>query len=189
MAYTQEGIMAQILVAFGQGTGTIRVSQDAALELRRWYFDAITQTIIDQTWETEAVQLLERARAIGSLAAFKATGTGATAISPQNVYDSAATVQVTSMTELGPPPPPPLRPHTRRRPAETIRPFAVGHGAGCHQAGDGAGRVLRPLRGPGHSRPQLSLRLFRPVRGCCRRHRRSAPAGWPPGPASPRIGR
>jgi hypothetical protein len=108
MAYTQEGIMAQILVAFGQGTGTIRVSQDAALELRRWYFDAITQTIIDQTWETEAAQLLERARAIGSLAAFKATGTGATTISPQNVYDSAATVQVTSMTELCPPPPPPL---------------------------------------------------------------------------------
>ncbi len=108
MAYTQEGIMAQILVAFGQGTGTIRVSQDAALELRRWYFDAITQTIIDQIWETQAVQLLERARAIGSLAALKATGTGATAIGPQEVYDSAATVQETSMTELCPPPPPPL---------------------------------------------------------------------------------
>ncbi|MFY9823152.1 MAG: hypothetical protein WAM82_17345 [Thermoanaerobaculia bacterium] len=108
MAYTQEGIMAQILVAFGQGTGTIRVSQDAALELRRWYFDAITQQIIDQIWETQAVQLLERARAIGSLAALKATGTGATTISPQDVYDSAATVQITSMTELCPPAPPPL---------------------------------------------------------------------------------
>jgi hypothetical protein len=108
MAYTQEGIMAQILVAFGQGTGTIRVSQDAALELRRWYYDAITPTIIDTQWETQAVQLLERARAIGSLAALKATGTGATAISPQNVYDSASTVQVASMTDLCPPPPPPL---------------------------------------------------------------------------------
>jgi hypothetical protein len=108
MAYTQEGIMAQILVAFGQGTGTIRVSQDAALELRRWYFDAITQTIIDQIWETQAVQLLERARAIGSLAALKATGAGATAIGPLEVYASASTVQETSMTELCPPPPPPL---------------------------------------------------------------------------------
>lgn len=108
MAYTQEGIMAQILVAFGQGTGTIRVSQEAALELRRWYFDAITPQIIDTQWETQAVQLLERARAIGSLAALKATGTGATAISPQNVYDSASTVQVVSMTELCPPAPPPL---------------------------------------------------------------------------------
>jgi hypothetical protein len=108
MAYTQEGIMSQILVAFGQGTGTIRVSQDAALELRRWYYDAITPTIIDTQWETQAVQLLERARAIGSLAALKATGTGNTAISPQNVYDSASTVQVASMTDLCPPPPPPL---------------------------------------------------------------------------------
>jgi hypothetical protein len=108
MAYTQEGIMAQIWVAFGQGTGTIRVSQDAALELRRWYFNAITQQVIDQLWETQAVQLLERVRAIGSLAALKATGAGSTAIGPQEVYDSASTVQVTSMTELCPPPPPPL---------------------------------------------------------------------------------
>jgi hypothetical protein len=54
MAYTQEGIMAQILVAFGQGTGAIRVSQDAALELRRWYFDAITPIIINTQWETES---------------------------------------------------------------------------------------------------------------------------------------
>jgi hypothetical protein len=108
MAYTQEGIMAQILVAFGQGTGTIRVSQDAALELRRWYFDAITPTIIDTQWETQAGQLLERARAIGSLAALKATGTGNTTVSPQNVYDSASTVQIVSMTDLCPPAPPPL---------------------------------------------------------------------------------
>lgn len=108
MAYTQEGIMSQILVAFGQGTGTIRVSQDAALELRRWYFDAITEEIIDEEWETEAGQLLERARAIGSLAALKATEIGNTTISPQDVYDSAATVQEASMTELCPPPPPPL---------------------------------------------------------------------------------
>jgi len=108
MAYTQEGIMSQILVAFGQGAGAIRVSQDAALELRRWYFDAITPQIIDQQWETSAVQLLERARAIGSLAALKATTTGATAIGPKDVYASATTVQATSMTELCPPPPPPL---------------------------------------------------------------------------------
>jgi hypothetical protein len=100
--------MAQIWVAFGQGTGAIRVSQEAALELRRWYFDAITPEIINQQWETGAVQLLERARAIGSLAALKATSTGATAIGARDVYDSAATVQVASKTEICPPPPPPL---------------------------------------------------------------------------------
>ena len=94
MAYTQEGIMSQILVAFGQGAGAIRVSQDAALELRRWYFDAITPQIIDQQWETSAVQLLERARAIGSLAALKATTTGATAIGPKDVYASATQMRI-----------------------------------------------------------------------------------------------
>ena len=108
MAYTQEGIMAQIWVAFGQGAGAIRVSQDAALELRRWYFDAITPKVVDQQWETEAVQVLDRIRAIGSLAALKATGTGSTVIGPQEVYDSATTVQVASTTELCPPPPSPL---------------------------------------------------------------------------------
>ena len=106
MAYTQEGIMAQIWIAFGQGAGAIRVSQDAALELRRWYFDAITPQIINTDWATQGVQVLDRIRAIGSLAATKAVLAGATAISTEDVYDSATTVQLTSDTELCPPPPP-----------------------------------------------------------------------------------
>ena len=106
MAYTQEGIMAQIWIAFGQGAGAIRVSQDAALELRRWYFDAITPQIINTEWATQGVQVLDRIRAIGSLAATKAVLAGATAISTEDVYDSATTVQLTSDTELCPPPPP-----------------------------------------------------------------------------------
>ena len=62
MAYTQEGIMAQIWIAFGQGAGAIRVSQEAAMELRRWYFNAITPQIVDEEWETEALQVLDRIR-------------------------------------------------------------------------------------------------------------------------------
>jgi hypothetical protein len=107
MAYTQAGIMAQLWIAFGQGSGAIRVSQDAAMELYRWYFNAITPQIVDE-WDTDAVQVLDRIRAIGSLAAMKATSVGATAISPQNVYDSAAQVQETSGTPLCPPEPPAL---------------------------------------------------------------------------------
>ena len=106
MAYTQEGIMAQIWIAFGQGAGAIRVSQDAAMELRRWYFDAITPEIINQVWETEAVQVLDRIRAIGTLAALKATTVGATSISPMIVYESASAVQDTSDTDFCPPKPP-----------------------------------------------------------------------------------
>jgi hypothetical protein len=105
MAYTQEGIMSQILVAFGQGTGAIRVSQEAALELRRWYFDAITPQIVNTEWATKALQVLDRIRAIGTLAALKAILVGAVAVSQLDVYDSALTVQLTSDTELCPPPP------------------------------------------------------------------------------------
>lgn len=107
MAYTKDGIMAQIYVAFGQGAGSIRVSQDAALELHRWYYGAITPEVVDQKWERDALQVLDRIRMIGSLAAMKATSTGATAINPANVYESALQVQETSDTELCPPPPPP----------------------------------------------------------------------------------
>lgn len=100
--------MAQIWIAFGQGSGAIRVSQEAALELRRWYFNAITPQVVDLEWEAQAVQVLDRIRAIGSLAALKATTAGATSITPQEVYESAAAVQQTSMTDLCPPPPVPL---------------------------------------------------------------------------------
>src|SRR4029078_1387164 len=79
MAYTQEGIMAQIMVAFGQGTGATRVSQEAAMQLRRLYYGAITDDIT-RIWGTEAVQVLERVRTIGKLAAHRAMSTGATAI-------------------------------------------------------------------------------------------------------------
>jgi hypothetical protein len=108
MAYTKDGIMAQIYVAFGQGAGAIRVSQDAALELHRWYYNAITPEIVDQKWETHGFQVLDRVRMIGTLAALKATTVGATVINPLNVYDSAVQVQETSDTDLCPPPPPRL---------------------------------------------------------------------------------
>jgi hypothetical protein len=107
MAYTQEGIMAQIWIAFGQGAGPIRVSQEAAMELHRWYFDAITPEVVGEHWETDALQVLDRIRTIGSLAALKATTIGSTAITPQIVYESASQVQDTSSTPLCPDKPPP----------------------------------------------------------------------------------
>lgn len=108
MSYTQEGIMAQIWIAFGQGAGLIRVSQEAAMELHRWYFDAITPEVIEVKWATDALQVLDRIRAIGSLAALKATSLGSTVITPQNVYESASQVQDTSSTPLCPDKPPVL---------------------------------------------------------------------------------
>jgi len=107
MAYSKEGVMAQIAIAFGQGAGAIRVSQQAAMELRRWYLDAITDTILSDHWESEAVNVLERIRAIGALAERKARDRGDTKILASDVYSSALIVQETSDTDFCPPPPPP----------------------------------------------------------------------------------
>lgn len=105
MAYTKDGVMAQVWIAFGQGTGAIRVSQNAALELRRWYYDAITQEVVD-TWGAVALQVLDRIRAIGSLAALKAIEKGAPTITVLMVYEAALTVQARSDTPICPPVPP-----------------------------------------------------------------------------------
>ncbi len=107
MAYSKEGVMAQISIAFGQGAGAIRISQDAALELRRWYLDAIDDNILNNVWEGQAVNVLERIRAIGALAERKARDRGDTKILPDDVSSAALKVQETSDTDFCPPPPPP----------------------------------------------------------------------------------
>ena len=107
MAYTKDGIMAQLLVAFGQGTGALQVSQEAALELHRWYYDAITDDVIGQ-WDLYGPAVLLRMRAIGSLAALKAVQAGSTTITAKMVYEAAKAVQETSDTPICPEPPEPI---------------------------------------------------------------------------------
>jgi hypothetical protein len=106
MDYTQDGIMAQLWVAFGQGTGAVRVSQAAALELHRWYFNAITEDVV-KNWGSWALQILDRIRAIGSLSALKAIQQGSPTISNVMVYEAALQVQIESDTPVCPAPPPP----------------------------------------------------------------------------------
>lgn len=145
MAYTQEGIMAQIWIAFGQGAGAIRVSHDAALELYQWYYDKITPYIVHERWQTDAVQALDRIRAIGRHAAFLAARDGSTVIKPEYVYEAASKVQGLSLTPLCPPVPPPIaeREHTH---AEAVAADAAGAPFGGGQADAGARRVLRDVR-------------------------------------------
>jgi hypothetical protein len=106
MAYSSEGVMAQIWVAFGQGTGAMRVQHDAALALRDIYGRAITARVVTE-WPTVGVQALERIRAVGRLAAAKAAGRGATSINAADVTSSASSVHAISETDLCPPIPPP----------------------------------------------------------------------------------
>ena len=103
--YSQEGIMAQILIAFGQGSGATRVSHDAAVALRTHYFGSITPDVIGNRWAGEAVQVLERIRAIGKLAAFQAMQRGDTVVSADDVETAAVKVELTSDTDLCPPRP------------------------------------------------------------------------------------
>lgn len=105
MSYTRDGVMAQVWIAFGQGAGAVRVSQDAAMELHRWYYGAITDELL-ANWGTEALQVLDRIRAIGSLAALMAIQQGSPTIDVTMVYEAATQVQLRSDTPYCPPPPP-----------------------------------------------------------------------------------
>ncbi len=109
MAYTRDGIMAQIYVAFGQGTGTLRVSQDVCTALREQYLGRITDDVINR-WEIVAVQVLERFRALGRLMAINAGTVGSTSLAGADVERSAQTVERQSNTELCQAPPPASRP-------------------------------------------------------------------------------
>ena len=97
--YTQDGIMAQIYVAFGQGTGAVRVSQDVCVALRDHYQGRITDAVIAR-WEIDAVQVLERFRALGRLMALNASRVGSTSIAGADLETSAQIVERQSNTEL-----------------------------------------------------------------------------------------
>ena len=105
MAYTQEGIMAQIWIAFGQGAGAIRVSQEAALELRRWYFDAITTQIIDRDGRRTLFRCSTASARSAAWPPSRRCSPGRPAITPEIVYESASLVQDFSDTDLCPPKP------------------------------------------------------------------------------------
>jgi hypothetical protein len=102
-AYTQEGIMAQIWVAFGQGTGATRTSQKAVMTLKERYFAQIEKTGIAEEWGEQGVQVLERLRAIGRVAALLATQRASTAISEEDVISAMSAVERESLTSLCPP--------------------------------------------------------------------------------------
>jgi len=102
MAYTQSGIMAQIYVAFGQGTGAVRVSQEVCAALYDRYFQRIDAALV-RDWESLAVQVLERFRALGRLMAINAGAAGKTALARGDFERAARMVEQQSKTPLCPP--------------------------------------------------------------------------------------
>ena len=101
--YTQEGIMAQIWVAFGQGTGCARVSQKAVMALHARYFNHIKTSDVIKVWNENAMQVLERIRLIGKIAALIAIQRGDTTISEADVQIAIVKVEVESDTSWCPP--------------------------------------------------------------------------------------
>jgi len=102
-SYTQQGIMAQLWVAFGQGTGMTRSSQKAVMALHGRYFDHIASCGIVDLWGEHAMQVLERLRAIGRFAALKALERGDTTISEEDVNAAIEAVERESDTSWCPP--------------------------------------------------------------------------------------
>ena len=99
MAYTREGIMMQVCVAFGQGTGEIRVSQEACTALYDRYSKMITDEVLAD-WGTDAVQVLERIRALGRMVAVQTQIDGQTVVSVERVSAAAAQVELNSDTYI-----------------------------------------------------------------------------------------
>lgn len=94
--YSPEDVVQQSLVAFGQGTNYMRVNAEAAQYVVDVMRAAIERSRIHENWETEAVQYLERVRAIGRLACLYATQSGQTVIGGEDVSKAAILVQRTS---------------------------------------------------------------------------------------------
>ncbi len=94
--YTPDDVVQQSLVAFGQGTNYMRVNAEAAQYVVDVMRVAIERARIQESWETEAVQYLERVRAIGRLSAHYATQNGQTVIGGEDVSKAAVLVQRTS---------------------------------------------------------------------------------------------
>lgn len=91
--YTPEDVIQQSLVSFGQGTNYMRVNRDAAQYVVDLMRSSIERFRVQDTWETDAVQILERLRSIGRLAALYATQGGQTVIDGENVSRASLMVQ------------------------------------------------------------------------------------------------
>src|SRR5262245_31880565 len=92
MAYTREGVLAQMFVAFGQGTGAVRVSRGACAAFYGRYAQWIDETIL-AIWDPEAVQILDGGRAIGRRLAFDAGLAGHTVIAGEQLAAVARAVE------------------------------------------------------------------------------------------------
>lgn len=73
------------------------------MALHSRYFNQIMAVNALASWKEQGVQVLERIRAIGRLAAYKALQRGDTVISADDVLSATSAVELQSETEMCPP--------------------------------------------------------------------------------------
>jgi hypothetical protein len=93
-----EKILAQIYVAFGQGTGEIRVAREACQALHAHALPHLAAMAVN--WDTDAVQVLERVRAIGRASRQQAVGRFDTAVHAQDIELVVPLVKTVSATPM-----------------------------------------------------------------------------------------
>jgi hypothetical protein len=87
-----ETILAQWCIAFGQGTGVLRVSTEAIRAMREHYLGGLSPALI-RGWQTDAVQVLERIRAEGRLAAQFGVARAQGVIGAEEFLQAARTIE------------------------------------------------------------------------------------------------
>lgn len=92
-------ILAQILIAFGQGAGPVRVSREACGALIQHY-EPLIDDAVEKDWQDQAVQALERVRTTGRLAVQTMTREARTAINKDDVEVAYTQVEKVSATSI-----------------------------------------------------------------------------------------
>ena len=96
--YTQQDIVNQSLVAFGQGTQFMRVNTRACRTLAEHMKNTSESRDLPARWETIAVQMLERVRLIGRVAATRAIEHARTWVDKEDVTIAIRRVSEISKT-------------------------------------------------------------------------------------------
>ncbi len=91
-----EEIMGQVLVAFGQGTGAIRVPRTTVAAIRKHYLAMKDRAV--PVWDSEGAEALDRVRIVGRLAAQKSVDRGANEVTAADFAAAAGTVEPESGT-------------------------------------------------------------------------------------------
>lgn len=98
--YTPQDVLNQSLIALGQGTGCVRVSSRAAREFVRLMTAVEEKKSLHEDWGRIAVQMLERMRTIGRVAASLTLDEGRVHINDEDIAIAFRRVQGGSKTEM-----------------------------------------------------------------------------------------